>query len=103
LSITCIALASTAYASALILQFTWTLLMPFMFTVVSLHDNSRGRLINLTNMVLGLGLGLGPAICGWLLETFDYQIMFGFGLIMTVIAAIAIHLSDSRLRPSSTG
>jgi len=103
LSIIGIALASTAYASALILQFTWTLLMPFMFTVISLHDNSRGRLINLTNMVLGLGLGLGPAICGWLLETFDYQVMFGFGLVVTVLSAIAIHLSDARLRPLSTG
>jgi len=97
LTITTLPLAGTAYASALILQFTWTLLMPFMFTVVSLHDNLRGRLINLTNMVLGLGLGVGPAICGWLLENFDYQVMFGFGLIVTVIAAIAIHVSNTHL------
>jgi len=101
LSITTLPLAGIAYASALILQLTWTLLMPFMFTVVSLHDNSRGRLINLTNMVLGLGLGLGPAICGWLLETFDYRIMFGFGLIVTVIAAISIHLSNANLNKHS--
>jgi len=90
-------LPGTAWASALLLQLTWTLLMPFMFTVVSLHDNQRGRLINLTNMVLGLGLGFGPAICGWLLETFDYQIMFGFGLLVTVLAAIAIVLANARL------
>jgi len=101
LSITTLPLTSTTYASALLLQLTWTLLMPFMFTVVSLHDNHRGRLINLTNLVLGLGLGLGPMICGWLLETFDYQIMFSFGLSVTVLAAIAIHLANANLNKPS--
>jgi len=97
-SITALPLAGAVYASALMLQFTWTLLMPFMFTVVSLHDNRRGRLINLTNMVLGLGLGVGPAICGWLLETFQYQVMFSFGLAVTILAALAIYRSDSSLK-----
>jgi len=98
LSLAILPLAGSAYASALTLQFTWTLLMPFMFTVVSLHDNHRGRLINLTNMVLGLGLGLGPVICGWLLDTFNDQLMFSFGLAVTVLAAVAIHLSDFKLK-----
>jgi len=96
--LTSVARPGAAWGSALVLQFTWTLLMPFLFTVVSLHDDARGRLINLTNMVLGLGLGIGPALCGWLLETFDYQVMFGFGAAVSLCAAVTISVSNARLR-----
>jgi len=93
------------YAAVLVFKFTWTLLAPFMLTVISLHDDHRGGLINLTNLVLGLGVGSSPAICGWLLETFNYKVMFGFGALLALLAAIAINISNFGLKkrhPPST-
>jgi len=86
------------YAAVLVFKFTWTLLAPFMLTVISLHDDHRGGLINLTNLVLGIGVGSSPAMCGWLLETFNYKVMFGFGALLALLAAIAINASNYGLK-----
>jgi len=86
------------YAAVLVFKFTWTLLAPFMLTVISLHDDHRGGLINLTNLVLGIGVGSSPAMCGWLLETFNYKVMFGFGALLALLAAIAINVSNFGLK-----
>jgi len=89
------------YAAVLVFKFTWTLLAPFMLTVISLHDDHKGGLINLTNLVLGIGVGSSPAMCGWLLETFNYKVMFGFGALLALLAAIAINLSNFGLKKRS--
>jgi len=86
------------YSAVIIFKLTWTLLAPFMYTVISLHDDHRGGLINLTNLVLGIGVGSSPAICGWLLETFNYKIMFGFGALLALGAAIAVNAANFGLK-----
>ncbi|NBF09182.1 MFS transporter [Pseudomonas sp. Fl4BN1] len=89
-----------AFVAVLVFKFAWTLLVPFMLTVISLHDR-QGGLINLTNLVLGLGLASGPALCGYLLETFHYQAMFTFGAVVALLAAVAINLSHFHLQQKS--
>jgi len=86
------------YAAAVIFKLTWTLLAPFMFTVISMHDDHRGGLINLANLVLGIGVGSSPAMCGWLLQTFNYQVMFGFGAVLALCAAITINVANFGLK-----
>jgi len=86
--------AGAAWTAVLTFKFTWTLLVPFMLTVISLHDRESGDLINLTNLMLGLGMAAGPALCGWLLEAFGYRVMFGFGALVALLAASAINLSN---------
>jgi len=86
--------AGAAWVAVLAFKFTWTLLVPFMLTVISLHDRESGDLINLTNLMLGLGLATGPVLCGWLLEAFDYRVMFSFGALVALLAASAINLSN---------
>lgn len=92
--------ADAAFIAVLVFKFTWTLLVPFMLTVISLHDR-EGGLINLTNLVLGLGLACGPALCGYLLETFSYQAMFGCGALLALLAAAAINLAHFHLPSKS--
>jgi len=89
---------AAAWVAVLAFKFTWTLLVPFMLTVISLHDRKSGDLINLTNLMLGLGMASGPALCGWLLEAFDYRVMFGFGALVALLAAIAINLANFGLK-----
>jgi len=89
------------YTAVIIFKLTWTLLAPFMYTVVSLHDDHRGGLINLTNLVLGIGVGSSPAICGWLLESFNYKVMFGFGALLALCAAVAINVANFGLKKNS--
>jgi len=86
------------YSAVIVFKLTWTLLAPFMYTVISLHDDHRGGLINLTNLVLGIGVGSSPAICGWLLETFNYKVMFGFGALLALCAAIAVNVANFGLK-----
>jgi len=40
-------------------------------------------------------------MCGWLLETFNYKVMFGFGALLALLAAIAINLSNFGLKKRS--
>jgi len=86
------------YSAVIVFKLTWTLLAPFMYTVISLHDDHRGGLINLTNLVLGIGVGSSPAICGWLLESFSYKVMFGFGALLALCAAVAVNVANSALK-----
>jgi len=86
------------YTAVIVFKLTWTMLAPFMYTVVSLHDDHRGGLINMTNLVLGIGVGSSPAICGWLLETFNYKVMFGFGALLALLAAIAVNVANFGLK-----
>lgn len=54
-------------AAALLFKFTWTFVLPYILASLAALDPS-GRLMNATNLVIGGGLALGPAIAGRLLE-----------------------------------
>lgn len=61
------ALARLALA-ALVFKFTWTFILPLILACLADLDRS-GRLMNASNLVIGGGLALGPAIAGRLIES----------------------------------
>ncbi|OLS64323.1 hypothetical protein PSEMO_08680 [Pseudomonas putida] len=60
------ALARLALA-ALVFKFTWTFILPLVLACLADLDRS-GRLMNASNLVIGGGLAIGPAIAGRLIE-----------------------------------
>lgn len=81
-----------AYVAVILFKLTWTLVVPFMLTVITLHDDT-GDLINVGNFLLGIGMAVGPALCGYILQAFGYQSMFVFGAVMAFLAMAAIVVS----------
>lgn len=61
------ALARLALA-ALVFKFTWTFILPLILACLADLDRS-GRLMNASNLVIGGGLAIGPAIAGRLIES----------------------------------
>jgi len=61
------ALARLALA-ALAFKFTWTFILPLILACLADLDRS-GRLMNASNLVIGGGLAIGPAIAGRLIES----------------------------------
>lgn len=53
--------------AALLFKYTWTFVLPFILASLAALDPS-GRLMNTTNLVIGGGLAIGPALAGRLLE-----------------------------------
>lgn len=53
--------------AALLLKFSWTFALPYILASLATLDPS-GRLMTATNLVIGGGLAIGPAIAGRLLE-----------------------------------
>ncbi|WP_104401431.1 MFS transporter [Vibrio penaeicida] len=49
-------------------KFSWTLALPFILATLAKIDH-QGQLMNSTNLVIGGGLAIGPAIFGHLLES----------------------------------
>lgn len=66
------------YAFAIILfKFTWTFTLPFILANLAELDQS-GRLMGVSNLVIGTGLGLGPSLAGYLIShdpTFNYLLV----------------------------
>ena len=60
------ALARLALA-ALAFKFTWTFILPLILACLAELDRS-GRLMNASNLVIGGGLAIGPALAGRLIE-----------------------------------
>jgi len=54
-------------AGALIFKYTWTFVLPFVLACVADLDRNS-RLINITNLVIGGGIAIGPALAGSMLE-----------------------------------
>ncbi|MDW3711266.1 MULTISPECIES: MFS transporter [unclassified Pseudomonas] len=54
--------------AALVFKYTWTFALPFILACLADLDRD-GRLMNTTNLLIGGGLALGPAIAGPLLES----------------------------------
>lgn len=54
--------------AALAFKFTWTFILPLVLACLADLDRS-GRLMNASNLVIGGGLAIGPAIAGRLIES----------------------------------
>ncbi|WP_248749728.1 MFS transporter [Pseudomonas sp. MWU15-20650] len=54
--------------AALLFKFTWTFILPLVLACLADLDHS-GKLMNASNLVIGGGLAIGPAIAGRLIET----------------------------------
>ena len=54
--------------AALLFKFTWTFALPFILACLADLDRS-GRLMNASNLVIGGGLAIGPALAGRLIES----------------------------------
>ncbi|AOE85308.1 MFS transporter [Pseudomonas sp. TCU-HL1] len=85
--------------AALAFKFTWTYVLPFILACLAELDAS-GRLMNASNLVIGGGLALGPALAGRLIEH-----QGGFhGVLMGATAITLLSLFailGSRLRPAA--
>lgn len=92
---------TTRYASAvLIFKFTWTFALPFMLAAITAFDPS-GKLIVLTNMVMGGGLAAGPALAAWLLgDGFSYDaVLLVLSTVGAMSAALMIYTGDRAAQP----
>ncbi|OAE12391.1 MFS transporter [Pseudomonas simiae] len=54
--------------AALLFKFTWTFILPLILACLADLDHS-GKLMNASNLVIGGGLAIGPAVAGRLIET----------------------------------
>lgn len=85
--------------AALAFKFTWTYVLPFILACLAELDAS-GRLMNASNLVIGGGLALGPALAGRLIELQGgfHGLLLGAAVI-TVLSLLAI--LGSRLHPAT--
>lgn len=69
-------------------KFAWTFVLPFLLATLAGIDRS-GRLMSTTNLVIGGGLAIGPALAGWLIEANggDFQ-----PLLLTAVGVAAASL-----------
>ncbi|MCS2608029.1 MFS transporter [Halomonas dongshanensis] len=84
--------------AALIFKFTWTFVLPFIMTTLAELDTS-GQLMNTTNLVIGGGLAIGPALAGRALESsggFEWLLVGAMGIV-----ALSMMLVLTAQRPSA--
>ncbi|NNJ15116.1 MFS transporter [Pseudomonas putida CSV86] len=83
------ALARLALA-ALVFKFTWTFILPLVLACLADLDRS-GRLMNASNLVIGAGLAIGPAIAGRLIESSgSYQPLLIGAAVLTFTSLLLI-------------
>lgn len=70
--------------AALLFKFTWTFILPLVLACLADLDHS-GKLMNASNLVIGGGLAIGPAIAGRLIEASG-----GFTLLLLGAAVITL-------------
>ncbi|GLZ87500.1 MFS transporter [Metapseudomonas resinovorans] len=85
--------------AVLLFKFTWTYVLPFILASLVELDES-GRLMSLSNLVIGSGLALGPAMAGHLLgDSGDFRSLLLAAGTLTTLSLLAT--LGSRLRPAS--
>lgn len=85
--------------AVLLFKFTWTYVLPFILASLVELDES-GRLMSLSNLVIGSGLALGPAMAGRLLgDSGDFRSLLLAAGTLTTLSLLAT--LASRLRPAS--
>ncbi|XHF43028.1 MFS transporter [Metapseudomonas boanensis] len=88
--------------AALLFKFTWTYVLPFILASLAELD-SDGRLMNTSNLVIGGGLALGPALAGRLIEQQgNYQALLLGAASLTALSLLAILGSRTRPTPVTT-
>ncbi|MNT43889.1 hypothetical protein D3C72_1803840 [compost metagenome] len=87
-------------AAALLFKYTWTFVLPFILASLAALDPS-GRLMNTTNLVIGGGLAVGPAIAGRLLEASggDFQPLL-LGAAASAALSLGLILAINRRQPA---
>jgi MFS transporter, DHA1 family, inner membrane transport protein len=82
-------------ASAFAFLFAWTFSLPFLLAVVASRD-ATGRLSVVTNLMIGAGLGFGPALFGATLGTPpNYRSALPFAL-MAGVLSLCLALATNR-------
>ncbi|MNF37866.1 Major Facilitator Superfamily protein [compost metagenome] len=85
--------------AVLLFKFTWTYVLPFILASLVELDES-GRLMSLSNLVIGSGLALGPALGGRLIgDGGDFQTLLLGAAALTTLSLLAT--LGSRLRSPS--
>ena len=76
--------------AALAFKFTWTFILPLILACLADLDRS-GKLMNASNLVIGGGLAIGPAITGRLIEgSGDFQTLLVSAAVMTLASLLLI-------------
>lgn len=70
--------------AAFAFKFTWTFVLPFILASLARLD-SNGQIMNLSNLVIGGGLAIGPMLAGQIIETLS-----GVETFLYVAAALTI-------------
>ncbi|QXI26215.1 MFS transporter [Pseudomonas vanderleydeniana] len=87
--------------AALIFKFTWTFVLPLILAYLAELDPS-GRLMNLTNLVIGAGLAIGPGIAGHLIQASgDYRSTLLGAAALTLLSLLLI-LAGRRSRATAS-
>lgn len=77
-------------SAALLFKFSWTFILPFILATLADIDHS-GKLMNATNLVIGGGLAIGPALAGQLIAANGGSLHLLL-LLATLVAALSLAL-----------
>lgn len=76
--------------AALLFKFTWTFVLPLILACLADLDHS-GKLMNASNLVIGGGLAIGPAIAGRLIEASGgFTALLIGGAVITLVSLVMI-------------
>ena len=76
--------------AALLFKYSWTFILPFILATLADIDHS-GKLMNATNLVIGGGLAIGPALAGQLIAA-NHGSLYPLLMLATLIAGCALAL-----------
>lgn len=76
--------------AALLFKFAWTFILPLLLACLADLDHS-GKLMNASNLVIGGGLAIGPAIAGRLIEASGgFAVLLVGGAVITLLSLALI-------------
>lgn len=82
--------------AAFLFKFTWTFLLPLILACLAKLDHS-GKLMNASNLMIGSGLAIGPAVAGRLIETNGgFTALLLGGATITLLSLVLMHGSRAQ-------
>lgn len=88
--------------AALVFKFTWTFVLPFVLATLADLDHT-GNLMNYTNLMIGGGLAVGPAIAGRLIDaTHSFDLLALYAGAVVVLSLLLILFLHRRVSVQST-
>lgn len=82
--------------AAFAFKFAWTFVLPFILASLARHD-TNGQLMNLTNLVIGGGLAIGPMLAGQIIDIFSNVEPFLYiAIVMTACSLLLISTLQSK-------